>query len=124
MCQDIVNSLDEGVGIDAIITDFSKAFDLVPHDQLLMKLTASGMDSRVLVWVREFLVGRMGSRGVGRAVLGSQCCQEMTLLALCGALAILQGWQMRRIASLHPRPSVHEEPYPREVTLLRRTQRI
>ena len=57
MCQDIVDSLDEGVSADAIIKDFSKAFDLVPHDQLLMKLAASGVDSRVVVWVSEFLVG-------------------------------------------------------------------
>ena len=41
--------LDEGVGIDAIIKDFSKAFDLVPHDRLLMKLAASGVDSRVVI---------------------------------------------------------------------------
>jgi len=57
MCQDIADSLDEGVGIDAIIIDFSKAFDLVPHDLLLTKLAASGVDSKVVVWVREFLVG-------------------------------------------------------------------
>jgi Reverse transcriptase (RNA-dependent DNA polymerase). len=50
--------LDEEVGIDTIITDFSKAFDLVPHDRLVMKLVASGVDSRVVVWVREFFVGR------------------------------------------------------------------
>ena len=31
MCQDIADSLEEGFGIDAIIIDFSKAFDLVPH---------------------------------------------------------------------------------------------
>jgi hypothetical protein len=55
VCQDIVDSLDEGVGIDGIIIDFSKAFNLVPHDQLLTKLAASGVDSRVVIWVREFL---------------------------------------------------------------------
>ena len=58
VCREIADSLDEGVGIDAIIIDFSRAFDLVPHDRLLTKLTASGVDSRVVVWVREFLVGR------------------------------------------------------------------
>ena len=47
-----------GVGIDAITKDFSKAFHLVPHDQVLMKLVASGVNWRVVVWVREFLVGR------------------------------------------------------------------
>ena len=59
VCQDIADSLDEGVRIDAIIIDFSKAFDLVPHDWLLTKLAASGVDSRIVVWVREFLVGRI-----------------------------------------------------------------
>jgi hypothetical protein len=53
-----VDSLDEGVGIDAIMLDFSKAFELVPHDRLFTKLAASGEDSRVVVWVREFLVVR------------------------------------------------------------------
>jgi len=57
-CQDIANSLDEGVGTEAIIIDFSKAFDLVPHDRLVMKLAALGVDSRTVVWVREFIGGR------------------------------------------------------------------
>ena len=65
MCHDTADSLDEGVGIDVIIIDFSKAFVLVPHDRLLTKLTASGMDSRVVVWIREFLVGRRQRVGVG-----------------------------------------------------------
>jgi len=33
--QDISDSLDEAARLDAIITDFSKAFYLVPHDRLL-----------------------------------------------------------------------------------------
>ena len=50
--------MDEGIGIDAIIIDFSKAFDLVPRDRLVTKLAASGVDPRVVVWRREFVVGR------------------------------------------------------------------
>jgi len=42
------DSLDEGARIDAIIIDFSKAFDLVPYDLLLMKIAASGVDSKVV----------------------------------------------------------------------------
>ena len=60
-----MDSLDEGVGIDAIIIDFSKAFDLVPHVWLLIKLVALGMDSRVIIWVREFLVGHTKRVRVG-----------------------------------------------------------
>ena len=65
VCQDIVDSLDKVVGIDAIIIDFSKAFDLVPHDQLLTKLAALGMDSRVVIWVRLLLVGHTQRVKVG-----------------------------------------------------------
>ena len=52
MRQDIADSLDEEIGRDAIIIDFSKAFDLVPHEWLLTKLVASGLDPRIVVWVR------------------------------------------------------------------------
>ena len=37
--------------------DFSKAFDLVPHDRLVTKITETGVDLRVVVWVKEFLLG-------------------------------------------------------------------
>jgi hypothetical protein len=38
VCQDIADSLDEGVRTDAIVIDFSRVFDLVPHDRLLTKM--------------------------------------------------------------------------------------
>ena len=37
VCQDIADSLDTGVRVDAIVVDFSKAFDVVPHGRLLEK---------------------------------------------------------------------------------------
>jgi len=58
VCQDIADSLDEGVRTDAIIIDFSKAFDLVPNDRLLTKIAATRVDLRVVVWVKELLLGR------------------------------------------------------------------
>jgi hypothetical protein len=45
VCKDIADSLDEAVRLDAIIINFSNAFDLVPHDRLLKELAASGVDS-------------------------------------------------------------------------------
>ena len=65
VCQDISDSLDEGVRLDTIIIDFSNAFDLVPHDLLLKTIAASGVDSRVVVWIREFPLGRSQRVGVG-----------------------------------------------------------
>jgi hypothetical protein len=54
-----VSSLDEGVRTGVIIIDFSKAFDLVPHDKLLTKIMATGVDLSVIVWVKEFLLGHL-----------------------------------------------------------------
>ena len=50
--------MDNGDRIDTIVIDFLKAFDLVPHNRLLMKIANSGVDSRVVQWVWEFLLGR------------------------------------------------------------------
>ena len=55
--QDMADPLDEGDCIDSISIDFPKAFDLVTYDRLLTKLAASGVVSRVGVWIREFVVG-------------------------------------------------------------------
>jgi hypothetical protein len=33
----------------------SKAFDFVPQDGLLTKITEIGVDFRVVVWIQEFL---------------------------------------------------------------------
>jgi len=56
--QDIADALDEGVRTDAIIIDFLKAFILVPRDRLFTKIVATGVDLRVVAWVKEFLLGR------------------------------------------------------------------
>ena len=49
----------------AIKDDFLKAFDLAPHGRLLMKIANSGVDSRVVVWIREFLLDRKQRVRVG-----------------------------------------------------------
>jgi hypothetical protein len=48
VCQDIAESMDDEDGNDAIVIDYSKAFDLVPHDRLLIKIAISGVDSRIV----------------------------------------------------------------------------
>ena len=58
VCQDMANSLDKEVRTDAIIIGISKAFDLVPHDRLLRKIAGAGVDWRVGVQVKVFLLGR------------------------------------------------------------------
>jgi len=65
VCQDIADSLYNREKTDAIIVNFSKAFDLVPHGRLLTKIANSGVDSRVVVWIREFTLGRWQRVRVG-----------------------------------------------------------
>ena len=50
------DSLDNVDEIGVIIVDFSKAFDFVPQSRPLSKIANSGVDSRVVVWIREFLL--------------------------------------------------------------------
>ena len=63
--------------IDAFIVEFSKAFDLVPHDRLLTKIANSGVDSRVVVWIREFLLDR-----TQRVWVGGQLFQEVRVTSV------------------------------------------
>jgi len=79
--QDIADSMDNGDRIDAIVINFSKAFELVPQDWLLMKIAISGVDSRLVAWVREFLLGR-----TQRVKLGGQLSEEVTVTS-----GVLQG---------------------------------
>jgi hypothetical protein len=65
VCKDIADSVDSGDSIDAIIIDFPKAIDLVPHGRLLTKIANSWMVSRVGVWIIEFLFVRMQRVGIG-----------------------------------------------------------
>jgi retron-type reverse transcriptase len=57
VCQDIADALNEGVRTGTIVIDFSKSFDLVPHDTLLTKIAETGLDLRIVLWVKEFLLG-------------------------------------------------------------------
>ena len=41
--------------IDIAILDFSKAFDMVPHNGLLSKLKLYGIDEKIWQWIYNFL---------------------------------------------------------------------
>jgi len=58
--------MEEEVRTGAIIIDISKPFSSVPHDRLLTEIATTGVDLRVVVWVKEFLLGRSRRvRGTG-----------------------------------------------------------
>lgn len=50
--------VDEGQAVDVVYLNFSKAFDTVPHNILVGKLAACGLDGYILHWVKHWLDGR------------------------------------------------------------------
>ena len=43
---------------DVLLIDFSKAFDSVPHQRLLLKLNYHGITGNSLSWIENFLLDR------------------------------------------------------------------
>ena len=43
--------MDEGSPVDVIYLDFQKAFDKVPHQRLILKLKAHGMENNIINWI-------------------------------------------------------------------------
>ena len=56
--DDLANCLNDGGQIDAVLLDFSKAFDKVPHHHLATKLHHYGMRGKTREWVKSFLSSR------------------------------------------------------------------
>jgi len=56
--EDWTRLLDDQVPFDCIYLDYKKAFDSVPHQRLLKKAEACGINSNLLKWIESFLSGR------------------------------------------------------------------
>ena len=56
--DDWMKAIELGHNIDVIYTDFSKAFDSVPHTCLQVKLESVGVEGQVLFWLKAFLTGK------------------------------------------------------------------
>ena len=56
--EDITLYTDEGNWADSIYLDFSKAFNSVPHERLLQKLSALGLKENMYNWIKSFLTKR------------------------------------------------------------------
>lgn len=59
LSQDISEILDKRGQVDVIYTDFSKAFDTLPHDLLLEKLSSMGAAPSVIKLFRSYLSHRL-----------------------------------------------------------------
>ncbi|CAF0936635.1 unnamed protein product [Brachionus calyciflorus] len=58
-CLDIITEcINRGFAKDILFIDFLKAFDLVPHEELFVKLEAFGFNGKTLNWLKAFLSDR------------------------------------------------------------------
>ena len=58
MMDDWTLCLEKGGQIDAIYSDFEKAFDKVPHKRLISKLHSYNIDEGIIKWIVDFLKAR------------------------------------------------------------------
>ena len=58
LVTDITYNLDAGKETEVCVLDFSKAFDKVNHQKLLLKLANCGVNFKVVSWIEDFLTGR------------------------------------------------------------------
>ena len=56
--EEITKSIDEGSPVDIIYLDFHKAFDKVPHQRLLFKLKAHGIEDGIIDRIEQWLTDR------------------------------------------------------------------
>ena len=56
--HDFARSRNSSVATDVVFLDLAKAFDSVPHERLLIKLYSLGNESKLLNWLRHFLMCR------------------------------------------------------------------
>ena len=56
--EDATRSVDEKSPVDVLYLDFSKAFDTVPHQRLLIKMKSLGVDSKTISWIGNWLHSR------------------------------------------------------------------
>ena len=49
----VTRLVDEGQAVDVVYLDFSKGFDTVPHNILVEKPAAHGLDLCMLHWVKQ-----------------------------------------------------------------------
>ena len=53
--EDLVQNYEDKIQTDLIVLDFSKAFDVIPHQRLLHKLDHYGIRGATLLWIQNFL---------------------------------------------------------------------
>ena len=58
LINELAKNMQMGKQTDLILLDFSKAFDKVAHEKLLLKLHHYGIRGDTLKWIKDFLDNR------------------------------------------------------------------
>ena len=72
-----------GASVDVIYLDFQKAFDKVPHQRLILKLTSHGMEKSLINWIEQWLTDRRqrvvvdGEVSTWKSVLSGVPCKDL-----------------------------------------------
>ena len=53
--NDWLEMMESGIKAAAVLFDFTKAFDPVPHKPLIEKLQAVGLDVYLVQWITDYL---------------------------------------------------------------------
>ena len=56
--EKVTKAIDDGLSVDVVYLDLAKAFDKVPHERLIRKLTSHGIEGDVRRWLENWLKGR------------------------------------------------------------------
>ena len=56
--ESLTYHVDQGLPVDVLYLDFSKAFDKVPHQRLISKLRAHGIGPEISMWIENWLTDR------------------------------------------------------------------
>ena len=62
--EDITKKLNEGLVVDVIYLDYSKAFDTAPHRRLISEIRAYVINETVINWIQHFLTNRRQQVGI------------------------------------------------------------
>ena len=58
-------AVDKNRVVGVVFIDFRKAFDAVPHDQLILKLQRAGISGNLLLWINDYLSNRRQYTRIG-----------------------------------------------------------
>jgi hypothetical protein len=79
----VLSKMEDGLQVDAVYTDFSKAFHRVNHGLLLGTLTRKFRGLKIL-WMGSYLTGR-----TQRVRVGDYLSKTITVILVCLRVAIL-----------------------------------